>query len=231
MSTSAGRQISPLERVILEMFYIMCWNLVCFIALHAHASHLHVAVDVQPVVLAGKNNRAVIHQSHIEALSMFHLGLESVDQLAVLGEHCEVEVVVVVSHKDVARGVDAHADGVVGDALASDLSQEGSLVAEDLDAVSAVVADKDLLAVIDNDTIRELKMLGAAKLVENCAHLIEDDDTHDLALNDDDSALVVNGDPAGVLQNGGAKLAYELTILVVDLNLMGGAALGDDDVA
>ena len=51
------------------------------------------------------------------------------------------------------------------------------------------------------------------------ADLIEDDDPHDLALDDDDAALVVDAHAARVLQDVGAELAHELTVLVVDLDL------------
>ena len=51
------------------------------------------------------------------------------------------------------------------------------------------------------------------------AHLVEDDDAHDLALDDDDAALVVDADAARVLQDVRTELAHELTVLVVDLDL------------
>ena len=50
-------------------------------------------------------------------------------------------------------------------------------------------------------------------------YLIEDDDAHDLALDDDDAALVVDADAARVLQDVRPELAHELTVLVVDLDL------------
>ena len=50
-------------------------------------------------------------------------------------------------------------------------------------------------------------------------YLIEDDDAHDLALDDDDAALVVDADAARVLQDVRTELAHELTVLVVDLDL------------
>ena len=60
------------------------------------------------------------------------------------------------------------------------MSQEISLVVENFDAVRSVVANEDLLSVVDDDTIRKLQVFGAAKLVENISHLIEDDNTHHL---------------------------------------------------
>ena len=64
--------------------------------------------------------------------------------------------------------------------FASDLSQEVALVVEDLDAVGAVVADEDLLPVVHHHAVGELEMLGAAKLVQDVAHLIKYNHTHDL---------------------------------------------------
>ena len=46
-----------------------------------------------------------------------------------------------------------------------------SVVVEDLDAVRAVVGDEDLLAVVDDDAVRELQMFGASKFVKDVAHL------------------------------------------------------------
>ena len=53
-------------------------------------------------------------------------------KLPYLRENGEVEVVVVVSNDDVALRVDAHADRVVGHALASDLTHELAFVREHL---------------------------------------------------------------------------------------------------
>lgn len=64
--------------------------------------------------------------------------------------------------------------------FASNLSQEISLVVENFDAVCSVVANEDLLPVVDDNTIRELQVFGATELVKNISHLIEDDNTHDL---------------------------------------------------
>ncbi len=50
-------------------------------------------------------------------------------------------------------------------------------------------------------------------------YLIEDDDSHDLALDDDDPALVVDADSARMLQDVRAEFTDELAVLVVDLNL------------
>ena len=55
--------------------------------------------------------------------------------------------------------------------LSSDLPEVDPFVVEDLDAVSAVVGDEDLLPVVDDDAVGELEVLGAAKLGQNFAHL------------------------------------------------------------
>jgi hypothetical protein len=51
-----------------------------------------------------------------------------------------------------------------------------------------------------------------------------------LAFNNNNASLVVHGDAARVLKNVGAKLAHKLAVLVVDLYLVCGRALCDDDV-
>jgi hypothetical protein len=162
---------------------------------------------------------------------VLNLALERRHELSVLREDGQVEVVVVVGDQDLAVGVDAHPYGVVGDALAADLSQVDALVAEHFDAVGAIVADEDLLLVVDHHAVRELEVLRAAELLQHRPALVEDDDAHHFALDDDDAALVVDGDAARVLQDVGAELPHELTVLVVDLDLVGGRPLRHDDVA
>ncbi len=181
---------------------------------------MEIPVDVQPVVLAGEDDRAFIHERDVEALRVLHLALERVQQLPVLREHRQVEVVVVVGDKNLPGGVDADADRVVGDALAADLALEDAVVVEHLDAVRPVVADENLLLVVDHDAVGELEVLGAAELAEHVAHLVEDDDAHHFALDDDDAALAIDRHPARVLQDVGAELAHELPVLVVDLHLL-----------
>ena len=78
--------------------------------------HLDVSVDVEPVVLGGEHHGAVVHERDVEALRVLDLGLEGGEQLPVLAEDREVEVVVVVGDRHLARRVDPHADRVVGDA-------------------------------------------------------------------------------------------------------------------
>ena len=64
--------------------------------------------------------------------------------------------------------------------FAANLPKEIALIVEDLDAVSAVVTDEDLLPVVDDDPVGELEVLRAAKLVEHVAQLVEDDHPHHL---------------------------------------------------
>ena len=62
-----------------------------------------------------------------------YLGLQSINELSILRENGEIEVVVVVGDKDFSVGIDADADGIVGDALPTHLAQELALVIENLD--------------------------------------------------------------------------------------------------
>lgn len=132
-----------------------------------------VLVDVDAVVLAGEDDRAVIHEADVETLGVFDFGLECVEQFALLGEDGQVEVVVIVGDEYFVVGVDAHANGVVGDAFAADLTQKVAVVVEDLDAVSAIVADVDLLALVRvgivgvgaAHAVGELEIFGAVEFV------------------------------------------------------------------
>lgn len=124
--------------------------------LEANARHLKITVDVEPVVLAGKHDGTIVHKGDIETLGVLHLALQGVDQGAILRENGQVEVVVVVGDEDLAGLVDADADRIVGDALASDLPQVHALVVEYLDAVRPIVADENLLFVVDDDAVGEL---------------------------------------------------------------------------
>ena len=85
--------------------------------------------------------------------------------------------------------------------------------------MSSVVRNENLLAVVDHHAVGELQVLGAAKLVQDVAGLVEDDHAHHLALHDDDAALVVDGDSSRMLQDIGTEFAHKLTVLVVNLDL------------
>ena len=120
--------------------------------------HLHVAVDVESVILGGEDDGAVLHERHVEALRALDLALQRAEQLAGLAEHRQVEVVVVVRDADLPGGGEAHADGEVGDALAPDLPQVVAVVVEDLDTVGAVVGDENLHGIVDDDSVGELQI-------------------------------------------------------------------------
>uniref|UniRef100_A0A182TT91 Uncharacterized protein n=1 Tax=Anopheles melas TaxID=34690 RepID=A0A182TT91_9DIPT len=188
---------------------------------------LFVATDDQ---LGAIHHAAVVHEGHIEALGVLHLTLHGRYQLPVLCEDGQVEVVMIVRDKDFATGINTYANRVVGDTLATDLPQELALVVEHLYAMCSIVADEDLLLVVDYDPVREFEMLAATKLLQHIAGLVEDDDTHHLALHDNDTALAVHGNAARMLQDVSAELAHKLAVLVVDLNLVRRRALRHDDV-
>ena len=73
-------------------------------------------------------------------------------------EDGKVEIVVVVGDSDVATGSHADADGEVGNAFATDLSQIVALVVEHFHTVGSVVADEHFLLVIHGHTVGELEM-------------------------------------------------------------------------
>ena len=75
----------------------------------------------------------------------------------------------------------------------ANLTEIVSLVVEDLHTVSPVVADVDLHAVVDDNSIGELEVARTAELVEDVADHVEDDDPHDLALHHNDPAVVIRG--------------------------------------
>lgn len=100
---------------------------------------LQIPVNIESVILAGEDDRTVIHKSDVEALRVFDFRLVGGDELALLGEQRKVEVVVVVRYEHLALAVDAHADRVVGDALAADLPKVLALVIEDLRRDGALV--------------------------------------------------------------------------------------------
>lgn len=117
---------------------------------------MNVTVDVQPIVLAGQHDGTVVHEGDVEALRVLDLGLEGGHQLALLREYGQIEIVVVVGDEYLARSVYAHADWIVGDALAADLPQVLSLIVEHLDAVGPIVGYEYFLFVIDHHAVGEL---------------------------------------------------------------------------
>ena len=65
-------------------------------------SYLNVSINVEPVILGSKYNRSILHESHIEALGMLDLALQSPQELSCLAEHGQIEVVVVVRDADLS---------------------------------------------------------------------------------------------------------------------------------
>lgn len=160
---------------------------------------MNITVDVQPIILAGQHDGAVVHEGDVEALCVLDLGLEGGHQLALLREYGQIEIVVVVGDEYLTRGVYANANRIVGDALAADLPQILSLVVEYLDAVCPVVGYEYLLFVVDHHAVGELQVFGAPELDQHVASLVEYDDAHHFALNHHDAALIVDGDAARML--------------------------------
>ena len=82
---------------------------------HTDRWHLHVSVDVQPVVFGGQNNGTVIHKADVEALGMFNFRFECGQQLAILRKHRQVEVVMVVGNDNLTGCVDANTNRIISD--------------------------------------------------------------------------------------------------------------------
>ena len=99
------------------------------------------------------------------------------------------------------------------------MSEVDTFVVKDFDAVSTVVRDKNLLAIIYYNTIGKLQMLGTSKLVEDISSLVKNDHAHYFTLHNYDAAFIVHGNTSWVLENVGTKFAHKLTILVVNLDL------------
>jgi len=199
--------------------------------LQADGGNLYVAIDVEAIVFGGENHGTVVHQRNVEALRVFYLAFKGGYELAILREDGEIEVVVVVGDGDLASPVDAHSNRVVCYPFAADLPEEVAFVVEDLDAVGSVVADEDLLPVVDDHPVGELEVLRAAELVQHVAKLVEDDHPHYLALHHDDPAFVVNANSARMLKDVRAKLSHKLPVLVVYLDLVRRRPLGNNDIA
>merc|ERR1719278_591780 len=199
--------------------------------LQADGRNLYVAIDVEAIVFGGENHGSVVHQRNVEALRVLYLAFKGGYELTILREDGEIEVVVVVGDGDLAGPVDAHSNRVVCYPFTADLSEEVAFVVEDLDAVGSVVADEDLLPVVDDHPVGELQVLRAAELVQYVAKLVEDDHPHHLALDHDDPSFVVNANSARMLKDVRAKLSHKLPVLVVDLDLVRRRPFGNNDIA
>ena len=150
---------------------------------------------------------------------MLDLALERTEQLPSLTEHSEVEVVVIVRNCNLPRGSQTNTNGEIRDTFSSYLSQVISLVVENLHAMGSVVTDEDLHLIIDNYPIRELKIPGAAELVEDITHHVKYDHPHDFAFNNNNPPPAIGSNPSGMLKNIGPKLPYEVAEFGKDLNL------------
>ena len=73
-------------------------------------------------------------------------------------------------------------------------------------------------------------MLRTAELLQHVAHLIEDKHSHHLTFDHDNATLVIHRNASRMLQNVCTELAHELSILIVDLNLVRWTAFGHDKV-
>lgn len=60
------------------------------------------------------------------------------------------------------------------------MSKKVPLIVKHLDTMSSIITDEDLLAIIHDNTVGELQVFAAAKLVKDIAHLIKNNNTHDL---------------------------------------------------
>ena len=94
-----------------------------------------------------------------------------------------------------------------------------ALVVKDIDTVSPVVANEDFHRVIDDHSVGKLQESWTTELVQNIADHVEDDDSHDLALDDDDPTTVVYGHTTGMLEDVRTELTDKLSILGENLNL------------
>jgi len=87
--------------------------------------------------------------------------------------------------------------------------------------VGLIVADIDLVtAIAGGHTIRKLNSFHDAKLMQDVARLLtEDDHSLNLALHDDDVAESIHRHSTGILQDVRAELPYESTVACEYLHL------------
>merc|ERR1719481_1641468 len=210
--------------------FTSCWNLNATVngpslentpfTLHGECRNLDISVDIETIILRSKDDRSVLHQRNVKTLSMLNLALKRTEQLPSLTEHGEVEVVVVVGNRNLARGGQTNTNGEVRDPFSSYLPQVISLVVENLNAMGPVVTDKNLHLIVDNYPIGKLEISRAAELVEDITHHVKNDNPHDFTFDNNYPPPAVSSNPSGMLKNVGPKLPYEVAELVKDLNLM-----------
>lgn len=98
---------------------------------------------------------------------MLHSTFHGSDETPVLTEDGNVEIVVIVCDYDLADTVYPNPDGIICDPSAADGSQKPTLVVKHHDAVAPVVADEDLLGVINGNSVGEVDMLVNDKSIDD----------------------------------------------------------------
>ena len=78
---------------------------------------------------------------------------------------------------------------------------------------------EDLHLIVDNYPIRELKIPGAAELVEHITNHVKYYHPHDFAFDNNNPSPAVGSNPSGMLENIGPKFPYKVAELGKDLNL------------
>lgn len=169
---------------------------------------------------------------------MFYFWLERIHQFAVLREHSQIEIVMIVGNEYFIVRIYANADRIVCDAFAANLPQIGATVVEYFYAMSPIVRYVNLFAIIVGrvrirtaHAVRKLQILWAIEFVQHVAIQIEYDDAHYFAFDNHNTTFVVDVDAARMLQYRGAEFAQKLTILVVDLYLMRWRTLCNNNIA
>ena len=94
-------------------FFVSSLDILCS---KSNWRHLHVSIDIQPIIFRGQYYWAVIHEADVKTLGMFNFRFQSGQELSLLREHGQVEVVMVVGDDHLSGGIDADANGIIGDA-------------------------------------------------------------------------------------------------------------------
>ncbi len=144
--------------------------------------------------------------------------------------HIEVVVVVDDGQRPTAF-IQQHPNRVVCDAGAAQHPQTLPGKVEHLHAVTAIVADVNLLAPRDGHRVGELNRAGAVKGVQQVASKAKDKHPHHLALHHHHSVVVIHGQAARVAQVLRAEFHQKGAGSVVDLNLVHRGAFTDDHLA
>jgi hypothetical protein len=162
---------------------------------------------------------------------VFDFRLHRIQQRSFLIENGDVEVIVVIKNDNFAKVVDSHSDRIVRKSFTTDLAQKFSAIVENFNAVCAIVTNENLVLVVRTNSVRKFQVARARKLLLYVSIRVENDDSHDLALDNDNSSLTIDTDTTGMLKNVGTEFAQKLAILIVDLNLMSRTTLSYDKVS